>query len=254
MLYIGPDVESSKRALCTLGGREGKRRRFQSYTSFPASSDEFRGWQEKRAPGLIKMQEPKGDSYDLVLVEADTDQSIDVLSPTGMETFLRSCHARPQRERSAQVGRGRHGRRIQNNRVSELILHVLDWKVIKDKLAEHNETFLIPRIEADDMLNAKIDGGVNSGARSDKLGQDKPLALKICEVGLLETLIFGQDEKLIHSEAAEDELELEVKASSVTSLQPWESSSTTGSEMNALALSYGRVAKSMTLTSELEIE
>ncbi|KAL8999812.1 MAG: hypothetical protein Q9188_005811 [Gyalolechia gomerana] len=353
ILHIGPNVQSSERALSTLGGREGKRRRFQTYTPFPASSDEFGDLQGKWTPGLIKIEEPKVDSYDLVLVEADTDQSIDgfvkpggfvirsglnvssdmltplfsnmelnawkttqsefntaesltvVLAPTASDrtkaiaSLLAAAYPGvvsiavfTQLAELEQSGRARniviltsldedlffadpasdadnyycvqhllaHGDRnvvwllqgatmdaqkpehaiisglarsarsendqlrlvtldmaegSENTGVSQRILQVLDSRNYEDELTEYNGTLFIPRIEADDILNAKIPGGVNSGARSDILGQDKPLALKIGKVGLLETLVFGEDEKLIDSECGEDELEIEVKASAI---------------------------------------
>ncbi|KAL8701333.1 MAG: hypothetical protein Q9224_000549, partial [Gallowayella concinna] len=353
ILHIGHDVESSKRALSTLGGRDGKRRRFQSYTPFPASSAAFRELQEEWTPGLIKIEEPKVDSYDLVLVEAITDQSIDalvkpggfvissganvgsdMLTPlfsnmqlgawkmvenepniTGSLTVVLAPNASDrtkaiasllaaaypgvvfiavftqlaeleQRDISRNIvvltsldedlffsDRTRdaanyycvqrllaHGNRnvvwllqgatmdaqkpehaiisglarsarsendllrmvtldtaegTEHNRVSQRILQVLDSRVSEDEFTEHNGTLFIPRIEPDDMLNSKIPGGVNSGARSDTLGQDKPLALKIGKVGLLETLVFGEDENLIDSDCGEDELEIEVKASAI---------------------------------------
>ncbi|KAI4105286.1 MAG: hypothetical protein L6R37_002834 [Teloschistes peruensis] len=353
ILHIGPDVESSKRALSTLGGRGGKRRRFQSYTPFPASHDEFRVLQDQWAPGLIRIEEPKVDSYDLVLVEGSTNQSVDafvkaggfvisngssissdtmtpvfsnldleawktteselkttgsltvVLAPNASDrtkaiasllaaaypgvvfnavftqlaeleqsglsrnivvlasldedlffadpardtanyNCVQSLLARGNRnvvwllqgatmdaqkpEQAIISGLARSARsendllrlvmldmaeESENDRISRRILQVLDSSIAEDELTEHNGTLFIPRIESDDMLNAKIPGGVNSGARSERLGQDKPLALKIGRVGLLETLVFSEDERLMDSECGEDELEIEVKASAI---------------------------------------
>lgn len=353
ILHIGCNVESSKRALSTLGGREGKRRRFQSYTPFPASSDEFRGLQDEWTPGLIQIEEPKKDNYDLVLVETDTEQNIDafvkpggfvisngpnvssdtltplfsnkelsawgptesefhttgtltvVLAPTASDRtkaiasllaaaypgvvfislftqlaeleesgmsrnivilasldedlffadpardaanyqcvqnllargdrnvvwLLQGATMNAQKPEHAIISGLARSARSENdllrlvtldmaegsesNHVSQRILQLLDPRVSEDELTEHNGTLFIPRIEPDDMLNAKIPGGVNSGARSGKLGQDKPLALKIGKVGLLETLVFGEDEKFMDSECGEDELEIEVKASAI---------------------------------------
>ncbi|KAI4271885.1 MAG: hypothetical protein LQ337_005685 [Flavoplaca oasis] len=100
-------------------------------------------------------------------------------------------------------------------RISQVALQMLDSSINEDEVTERNGTLFIPRIEADDALNAKIPGGVNSGARIEKLGQNRPLALQIGKVGLLETLVFGDDERLIDSNLEEDELEIEVKASAI---------------------------------------
>ncbi|KAL8857831.1 MAG: hypothetical protein Q9178_005587 [Gyalolechia marmorata] len=353
ILHIGCDIESSKRALRTLGGREGKRRRFQSYTPFPASSDEFHELQHQWTPGLIKIEEPKVDNYDLVLVEADTDQRIDgfvnpggyminngpnvsstmpthlfsnmgldvqkmthsefnttgpltvLVAPTASErtkaiaSLLEAAYpgvvlianftqmaelersgihrnivvltsldedlffADPARDaanwhcvqsllasgnrnvvwvlQGATMDAQKPGDAIisglarsarsendqlrlvtldmaegsEDDHVSQRILQVLDSRVDEDELTERDGTLFIPRVEADDMLNAKIPRGVNSAARTDKLGQDKPLTLRIGKVGLLETLVFVEDERLIDSKCGEDELEIEVKASAI---------------------------------------
>ncbi|KAL8810346.1 MAG: hypothetical protein Q9200_002647 [Gallowayella weberi] len=353
ILHIGHDIVSSKRVLSTLGGRAGIRRRFQSYTPFPASSNEFRELQDEYSPGLIKIEEPKVDSYDLVLVEANTDQSIDtfvkpggfvmssgadvgsdmltplfsntqlnawktteselsatgsltvVMAPTASDRtkeiasllaaaypgvvfksiftqlaeleerdmsrnivvltsldedlffadpardaadyrcvqsllahgnrnvvwLLQGATMDAQKPEHAIISGLARSARSENellrlvtldmaeesgpHRVSQRVLQVLDSRILEDELTEHNGTLFIPRIESDDMLNAKIPGGVNSGARSDELGQDKPLALKIGKVGLLETLVFSEDEQFIDSKCGEDELEIEVKASAI---------------------------------------
>lgn len=353
ILHIGPIVESSKLALSLLGGREERRRRFRSYTPFPASSDEFRKLEEEWNAGLITFEEPKAGYYDLVLVEADTGQNIvefvkpggivmsngpnissDKLTPlfsngdfyawktsqsevnaadslaivlasapsdrtkaiasslakfysgdvsnvvfthlselewSGMARnivvltsldddlfvgdsasesknydsvqslltrgkrnivwLLQGATMDAQRPEHAIVSGLARSARSENDHlrlvtldmaeesepihISQRILQVLDSRIEEDELTERNGTLYIPRIEADDMLNAKIHGGVNSGARFDKLGQEKPLALKIGKVGLLETLAFSEDETLMDSECGEDELEIEVKASAI---------------------------------------
>ena len=59
------------------------------------------------------------------------------------------------------------------------------------------------------MLNAKLPNGVNAEPRLEKFGQKRPLALKIGRVGLLETLVFGDDERLLDSHLGDDEIEIE---------------------------------------------
>ncbi|KAL9593844.1 MAG: hypothetical protein Q9219_007359 [cf. Caloplaca sp. 3 TL-2023] len=352
ILHVGCNVDSSKRALSTLGGCEGKRRRLQSYTPFPASSDGFGKLKNQWTPGLIKIEEPKVESYDLVLVEEDTLPSIDHLvipggfvisngpivssdtltplfsnerlnawKPTGPElnasgsltvvlaqnasdhtkalgSLIAAAHPgvvfttaftqlaeleqnamsrnviiltsldedlftdpsrdeanyqcvqnlltqgdrnvvwllqgaamdaqKPEHAIISGLARSARSENDQlrlvtldiaegsdNNRISQRLLQVLDSRIDEDEFAEQDGTLFIPRIEADDTLNSKIPGGANSGARLDKLGHNKPLALKIGKVGLLETLVFGDDEKLMDSKCGDDELEIEVKASAI---------------------------------------
>ncbi|KAL8734411.1 MAG: hypothetical protein Q9181_003232, partial [Wetmoreana brouardii] len=355
ILHLGPNVELSKRALSMLGGREGRRRRFQSYTPYPASSDVFGQLRDSWNPGLIKIEEPIVDCYDLVLVEADTTQSIErFVKPGGYvistgpnvssenlvplfsnaevsagRTILRESNtsgsltlvlatAVSDRTKAAaglitaaypgvvfstsisqlaeleQSGISRniivlasldedlffsdrdrdsvHYQCVQNlftqvernviwllegatmdarrpehaiisglarsarsendqlrlvtldmaegsdsDRIAHRALQMLDARISEDEVTEQNGTLFIPRVEADDTLNAKIPGGINSDPRVSEIGQNdlKSLTLKIGKVGLLETLMFGEDEKFIDSELNEDELEIEVKASAI---------------------------------------
>ncbi|CAO1600411.1 hypothetical protein XANCAGTX0491_004101 [Xanthoria calcicola] len=352
ILHLGPDFGSSKRALSMLGGRNGRRRRMQSYTPYPASSDELRQMSDAWAPGLVRIEEPKEDGYDLVLVDGNVSQSVEsylkpggyvisrnldsgakgsslllsrpkvsaghisrsgskakgpltlVLAPSASDrtrdivslvsatypgpVFVTDVSLLAQRKHNGVSGNvivlaslddnlfftdsGRdamyfdsvqhlltgernvvwilegatmeaqkpehaiisglaRSARSENDqlrlvtldmaegskgeRISQLALQMLDPSTNEDEVTERNGTLFIPRIEADDALNAKIPGGVNSGARMEKLGQNRPLALQIGKVGLLETLVFGDDERLIDSNLEEDELEIEVKASAV---------------------------------------
>ncbi|KAL8725318.1 MAG: hypothetical protein Q9166_007424 [cf. Caloplaca sp. 2 TL-2023] len=353
ILHIGPNVDSSKRALSMLGGCGGRRRRFQSYTPYPASSDVFEQLRDSWSPDLINIEEPKQDCYDLVLVEADIIQSVErfvkpggymvskgptvtsdnmaslfsntevsaaqtiqsqpntsgsltlVLAPavsdrtkataalitaaypgvvfstaiTQLAELEQNDISRniivlasldenlffsdPDRDavhyQSVQNLLTQPGRNVvwllqgatmdarrpehaiicglarsarsendqlrlvtldmeegsHSDRIAHRALQMLDPRISEDEVTEQDGTLFIPKVEADDTLNAKISGGVNSGPRVEQLGQNKCLALKIGKVGLLETLVFGEDEKLIDSELAEDELEIEVKASAI---------------------------------------
>ncbi|KAL8718302.1 MAG: hypothetical protein Q9225_004544 [Loekoesia sp. 1 TL-2023] len=344
ILHLSPNVKSSERALSMLGGREGRRRRFQSYTPYPVSSDEFRQLVDSWAPGLVRIEEPREGGYDLVIVETNINQSIEpyvklggyvisrdpnlsfenstllfsnselsagqtthsesnttgpltlVLAPAtsnrtrAIVSFIKAAYpglvsvtAITQLAESEQSGISQNiivlasldenifftdsgrdavyfhslqhlltqqGRNIvwvlegatmdtqrpehaiisglarsarseneqlrlatldmaeasDSDRIAQRALQMLDRRINEDEITERNRTLFIPRVEADDTLNAKIPGG---------LGQNRPLALKIGKVGLLETLVFGDDEKLIDSQLGEDELEIEVKASAI---------------------------------------
>ena len=101
------------------------------------------------------------------------------------------------------------------DRISQRLMQVLDPNIAEDEITERGGTLHIPKVEADDTLNAKLPNTAFGGPRLERFGQDRPLALKIGKVGLLETLVFGDDEQLIDSTLQEDELEIEVKASAI---------------------------------------
>lgn len=101
------------------------------------------------------------------------------------------------------------------HRVSQLLIQLLDRRIKEDEISERNGTLFIPRVEADDTLNSKLPNGFNGEPKIEKFGQGRPLALKIGRVGLLETLVFSDDEKVIDSCLEDDELEIEVKASAI---------------------------------------
>lgn len=103
----------------------------------------------------------------------------------------------------------------QNDRISERILQVMDPKITEDELSERDGTVFIPRLEADDALNSKLPNGVHSEPSLQSLDQSRPLSLKIGKVGLLETLVFSDDEAVIDSDIQDDEIEIAVKASAV---------------------------------------
>lgn len=96
---------------------------------------------------------------------------------------------------------------------SRRILQALSPTMRDDEVADRDGTLFIPRVEADDDLNSKLRNGARRKPRREPFHQSRALSLKIAEVGLLETLGFGDDEELLDSTLADDELEVEVKAS-----------------------------------------
>ena len=99
--------------------------------------------------------------------------------------------------------------------ISNRVLQTLDRRLTEDEITEQNGTLFIPRVEANDILNAKLPVNSHGEPKLQPLGKSRPLALKIGKVGLLETLVFGDDEEIIDAELADDEIELEVKASAI---------------------------------------
>lgn len=99
--------------------------------------------------------------------------------------------------------------------VTRWVLTTLNRAVLEDEISIREDRVFIPRVEADDQLNSKLRNGVNSQPRLERLGAGRPLALRIAKVGLLETLVFEDDEEILDEELADDEIELDVKASAI---------------------------------------
>ena len=345
ILHFTPNVDSSKQALRVLGGYEGQRRRFQSYTPYPASTVQYGELLDTWAPGLIALEEPKENQYDVVIVEGDVGQNVELyVKPGGyvissgsdlssetlaplfsteslntvqkvqesshisspltlvvssaaslrtktIESHIQALCSEPvktvtlaqlahqtdttenivilasidedlyfecsddnaekydsvqrllnrqghnvvwllegatmesQRPEHAIISGLARSARSENDQlrlvildatqgcdeiaVAQRLMQLLDPGINEDEVTERNGTLLIPRIEADDMLNAKIPNGVNAEPRLEKFGQKRPLALKIGRVGLLETLVFADDERLLDSHLGDDEIEIE---------------------------------------------
>ena len=350
ILHLTSEISSSKEALRLLGGRQGERRRFKSYTPYPASSSQFDELLDTW-PGLIKIEEPKEGSFDLVVVEKNVDHDIKayvkpggfviskdmdissegltplfcnsnfnawqnsqtvakitepltlVLSPvasnrtktitslieaahdgvTSKITFAQLAKQTDLHEHIivlasldeeilfADSGSGAadynavqklltqrgmnivwllegatmdcqkpehaiiHGlarsarsendqlrlvmldvaHTLDDHEVSGLLMQLLNPCVKEDEISERSGTLFIPRVEPDDTLNSKLPNGLFGEPRLERFSQKRALALKIGKVGLLETLVFGEDDKLIDSNLEEDELEIEVKASAI---------------------------------------
>ena len=99
--------------------------------------------------------------------------------------------------------------------IAARITTFLDASIAEDEVCDRNGTISIPRVEADDSLNCKLRNGVHREARMEPFIQERNLALKIGKAGLLETLAFGDDEDALDCPLQDDELEIEVKASSI---------------------------------------
>ncbi|KAL2813982.1 hypothetical protein BJX63DRAFT_393264 [Aspergillus granulosus] len=102
---------------------------------------------------------------------------------------------------------------------AEAIFRLLDADMVpgEDEITERDGTFLIPRVYANDDLNSKLYNGVNSLPRLQKLDTKQPHRLMVGESGLVDTLMFVDDEDLLDNPMGAEELEIEVQASSLSS-------------------------------------
>ena len=94
-------------------------------------------------------------------------------------------------------------------------LEILSGRLTEDEFAVRNGSLFIPRVEVDDSLNKKLPNGGNRRPRLEPFKQGRNLALKIGKVGLLDTLVFEDDEDTIESHIGDDDVEIEVKASAL---------------------------------------
>ena len=101
-----------------------------------------------------------------------------------------------------------------DGRVADCILEVLDPQLTEDEFADRDDTLYIPKVEPDDCRNSKLPFNAH-GERLERFEQDRPLALKIGKVGLLDSLAFAEDEEILDNQLADDEVEIEVKASAI---------------------------------------
>ena len=85
----------------------------------------------------------------------------------------------------------------------------------EDEFAERDGILQIPRIEVDDVLNRKLPNGGHRQPRLEQFSQNRNLALKIGRVGLLDTLVFEDDEFTMDSHLDDDDVEVKVKASAL---------------------------------------
>lgn len=100
--------------------------------------------------------------------------------------------------------------------ILQQINKVLKSQLMEEEIAEREGTLFIPRLEADDALNNKLPVNAQGEPKLLRFGDSKqPLALKIGKVGLLETLAFGVDEDIVDHELADDDIEIEVRASAI---------------------------------------
>ena len=98
---------------------------------------------------------------------------------------------------------------------SQHTIEVLNGPLAEDEFAVRNGLLFIPRVEVDDMLNKKLPNEGNRLPRLEPFKQDRNLALKIGKIGLLDTLVFDEDEDTLGSELGGDDVEIEVKASAL---------------------------------------
>ena len=94
-------------------------------------------------------------------------------------------------------------------------MEILNGSLSEDEFAVRNGSLCIPRVEADDSLNRKLHNGGNRRPRLEPFKQERNLALKIGKVGLLDTLVFDDDEDVVGSEIGDEDIEIEVKASAL---------------------------------------
>lgn len=94
-------------------------------------------------------------------------------------------------------------------------VEILTGRLTEDEIAVRNGLLSIPRVEVDDSLNRKLPNGGHRQPRLEPFKQGRNLALKIGKVGLLDTLVFEDDEDTNGSRIGDDDVEVEVKASAL---------------------------------------
>ena len=100
-------------------------------------------------------------------------------------------------------------------KTSRQAVEILNGPLTEDEFAVRDGLLFIPRVEVDDSLNRKLPNGGHRQPRLEPFKQDRNLALKIGKVGLLDTLVFEDDEDTIGSQIGDDDVEVEVKASAL---------------------------------------
>lgn len=98
---------------------------------------------------------------------------------------------------------------------SKRAVEILTIPHAEDEFAVRNGLLLIPRIQVDDNLNRKLPTGGHRQPRLEPFHQERNLALKIGRVGLLDTLMFEDDEFSQDPNLSDNDVEVEVKASSL---------------------------------------
>ena len=99
--------------------------------------------------------------------------------------------------------------------ISRHALGILSGRLTEDEFAIRNGLLFIPRVEVDDSLNKKLPNREHRRPRLEPFKQERNLALKIEKVGLLDTLVFEDDDDTIQSHIGDDDVEIEVKASAM---------------------------------------
>ena len=98
---------------------------------------------------------------------------------------------------------------------SKRVVHLFSDVLTEDEFAERDGLLQIPRFIIDDPLNRKLPHGGQRQPRLEPFHQNRNLALKIGRVGLLDSLVFEDDEFVANPHLADDEVEVEVKASAL---------------------------------------
>ncbi|GAQ46314.1 lovastatin nonaketide synthase [Aspergillus niger] len=289
ILHVTNGVEETEQVLQALSGPSQERRRFKTLTPITADGGCSAGeaWKQLagRWPGLVLLEEPTEQGYDLAVITAPTSRSVvsflkqdgQVIAPLGfsepqLERRLQTDQAsvwktamtapdesrfnevskmslvdadvvvlasldsplfmmrdstsesvfdaaralllRPQLNLnpvSAMIIGLMRVARIENegsrivtldvpvksspNSVVPFITQLLNRDIVDEEWSLREHTLFIPRIEADDALNAKVRGGV---------------------MGRLESLVWEDDDEMLQDNLGPDEVEIEVKASTVS--------------------------------------
>lgn len=98
---------------------------------------------------------------------------------------------------------------------SKRAVELLNSEFTEDEFAERDSVLQIPRIEIDNALNKKLPNGGHRQPRLEPFRQNRNLALKIGRVGLLDSLVFEDDEYSMDPHIADDDVEIEVRASAL---------------------------------------
>lgn len=109
--------------------------------------------------------------------------------------------------------------KYETENVARQALAMLDRRLSESEFGQKDGFLTVPRVEVDNVLNEKV-----PGCARDKIPRLEPfsnpdgprnLALKIDKTGLLDTLAFDEDEDITESQLADDDIEVEVKASAL---------------------------------------
>ena len=99
--------------------------------------------------------------------------------------------------------------------VSKSIVVVFNGTFLEDEYALRDGRLIIPRLEINDSLNQKLPKRSRRQPSLEPFRQNRNLALKIGKVGLLDTLMFDDDEDCQDLNVGDNEVEIEVKASAL---------------------------------------
>ena len=98
---------------------------------------------------------------------------------------------------------------------AERICELLDGRVSEEEISVRNDVPYIPRVLEDNELNAKLVNGVGGEPRMQRFDSQPAIRLQIGTIGLLETLHFVPDEKILAQPLENDEVEIRVMATAL---------------------------------------